>query len=536
MENVLDKLTEEQAQIALQIARKAKEMGVDPRLAIALAYRESGLNPQAKGGKGEVGLMQVMPATAKGLGFSTEDLANPSKNIEIGLTYLKRGLEKFDGDPVLAAAGYNAGLDHPYFSDPKNKPLPQSTKEYLKGINQIGGFSATSVPSDGQEDETFVEPSPPASENDFKLRMAMDAAAMAGGAGLAKVADVGSGVVGGARDIVRASRSLPGALSVLQSMQNAPPSAAPSMPPQAMPPQAMPPQGMPPQGQPQGAPRPVAGGPAGPVGGPASPLQQMGNPNAPGYMTRNYGTAAGLSPIEAARALDNTKQTGGVHDLLSQRRDALNKIQSMGGGYVENPNYSGIMTPERSVGSGPRASFVQTPGAPGGLSQLPPPAPVSAAPPPPPAPPAPPGALSQAGQGLKQAAGAVMRSPVVMGALGGLSMAESGQEAEKRFAEGDMPGAAIASAGVIGGGLQMAPSVPTKAFGAMISAASPLTLYLYDKLRGQGIQEPKEPTEQELMEASKPAFGIYPRTMPQPRLRPRTFAPGENMPPVESYR
>lgn len=532
MENVLDKLTEDQAQIALEIARKAKEMGIDPRLAIALAYRESGLNPQAKGGKGEVGLMQVMPATAKGMGFTPEELADPSKNIEIGLTYLKRGLEKFGGDPVLAAAGYNAGLDHPYFNDPDNKPLPDSTKEYLKGINQIGGFAATPAPSDAQDDDPYVEPPPePASENDFKMRMAMDAAAMAGGAGLAKVADVGSGVVGGARDIVRASRSLPGALSVLQSMQNAAPSAAPGMPLQAMPPQAMPPQGMPPQGQPPGMARPVAGGPAGPVGGPAAPLTQMG-----GSGTFNYGKKFGLTDIEAAQALNMTKDPGGANDLINQRREAMQKIKQMGGGYVENPNYGGIMTPERGVGGGPRASFVQTPGAPGGLSPLPPSAPISAAPPPPPAPPAPPGPLAKMGQRVMQGAGAVLRSPVVMGGLGGLSMAESGQEAEKRFSEGDMPGAAIAGAGVVGGGLQMVPSVPTKAFGAMISAASPLTLYLYDKLRGQGIQDPQEPTERELMEASRPAFGMYPSTLPQPQLRPRTFAPGENMAPVESYR
>lgn len=70
----------------------------------------------------------------------------------------------------------------------------------------------------------------------------------------------------------------------------------------------------------------------------------------------------------------------------------------------------------------------------------------------------------------------------------------------------------------------------------MISAASPLTLYLYDKLRGQGAQEPQGPTERELMEMSKPAFGIYPKPMRQPPLRPRTFEQGENMPPVEFLR
>jgi len=113
MDELLNKLSEDQAQVALEIARKAKEMGIDPKLAVAVAYRESRLNPDTKNGtSGEIGLMQVKPATAEMMGFSVDDLSNPAKNIEIGLTYLKQGLEKF-GDPMLAVAGYNAGHNHP---------------------------------------------------------------------------------------------------------------------------------------------------------------------------------------------------------------------------------------------------------------------------------------------------------------------------------------------------------------------------------------------------------------------------------------
>jgi hypothetical protein len=113
---------------------------------------------------------------------------------------------------------------------------------------------------------------------------------------------------------------------------------------------------------------------------------------------------------------------------------------------------------------------------------------------------------------------------------------EGAQESQKRYSEGDMPGAAIAGAGVVGGGMQMIPSAPTKAFGAMISAASPLTLYLYDKLRGKDAPEPQEPTEEELMMASRPAFGMYPKPMRQPPLRPRIPEPGTDLPPVEFLR
>lgn len=78
---------------------------------------------------------------------------------------------------------------------------------------------------------------------------------------------------------------------------------------------------------------------------------------------------------------------------------------------------------------------------------------------------------------------ALMGSPKAVGGLGGLSMAESGMETMKRMQGGDPIGAAIAGAGAIGGGLSMIPSIPTRVGGAALSAASPLTLYLYDKLR-----------------------------------------------------
>ena len=492
MDELLNKLSEDQAQVALEIARKAKQMGIDPKLAVALAYRESRLNPSTKNGtSGEIGLMQVMPATAKGMGFSVEDLRDPAKNIEIGLTYLKQGLDKF-GDPMLAVAGYNAGHDHPYFTDPENKPLPDSTKEYLREINQNGGFNATPTP---QEEEPLEQPqAAPASEDDFnqnKMRMAIDAAGAGAGAIAGKVADVGKGVVGGARDLVRGSRSLPGALSVLQSMQSAgsqvPPAAATGMPSQAMPP----------QGQ-QGMPRPVAGGPAGPVGGPAAPLTQMG-----GSGTYNYGKAFGLTDIEAGRATDMTKNPGGANDLINQRTQAMQKIQSMGGGYSENPRYGGIMTPDQSVGGGPRASYVQAPGAPGGLAQLPPPQAVPNAPIPPQAPPQP-GPLAKMGQGVMQGAGAVMRSPIVSGALGGLSVAEGVQEADKRIQAQDTTGAGIAGAGIAGGAMQMFGGPYIKVLGAALSAASPLTQYLRDNLKNQ--KPMPDPTEEELMMARQPAF------------------------------
>lgn len=228
-------------------------------------------------------------------------------------------------------------------------------------------------------------------------------------------------------------------------------------------------------------PSPVAGGPAGPVGGPASPLNQMG-----GSGTANYGKAFGLTDIEANRALDMTKNPGGAHDLINQRTQGMNKIQSMGGGFVENPNYGGIMTPQQSAGAGPRESFRQNPAAPGGMSQLPPRQPVSAVPPAPPVPQKP-GALSAVLAGGK----AVLGSPAVSGALGGLGMAESGQEFMKRQQQGDIPGQVMAGMGVAGGAAAMAPHPLAKILGGALSAASPLSLYLYDKIKNSQPPLPK---------------------------------------------
>jgi hypothetical protein len=503
MKNLVDKLkTEDQLRFAQQVADTAIRMGVDPRLAVALAFRESSLNPDAVGTSGEIGLMQVMPSTAKDMGFSIEDLRNPSKNIEIGLTYLKQNLDKF-GDPALAAAAYNAGPNHPFFSD-ADKPLPASTEKYLTDIRDLGGFEPTPTTQDDSSGAGGAGGAGggggAASENDFKMRMLMDAAGITGGAIAGKVTDVGKGMIGGARDLVRGSRSLPGALSVLQSMQSAGAPSVPSMPPQAMPPQPMPPQGMP---------RPVAGGPAGPTGGPAGPLTQMG-----GSGTFNYGKAFGLTDIEAGQATDMTKNPGGASDLINKRTQALQKIQQMGGGFVENPNYSGLMTAEQSAGRGPRASFTQQAaippnpdlpsGRPAALAQLPPAQPVSATPPVPPQP----GPLSQAAGALKQGAGAVLRSPLASGAMGGLSMAESVQEADRQFQAKDATGTAIAAAGVGGGAMQIFGGPRAKAIGALISAASPLTLYLRENLRKQTPMP--DPTEQEMLQAQRPAF-IYAR-------------------------
>ena len=99
-------LTDEQAEtIAAAILRSSIQNGVDPRLVVAVIACESSFRPDAVGKKGEIGLGQLKPETAAGLGVDPYD---PVQNIDGCVRYLRQQLDKF-GSLELALAAYNAG-------------------------------------------------------------------------------------------------------------------------------------------------------------------------------------------------------------------------------------------------------------------------------------------------------------------------------------------------------------------------------------------------------------------------------------------
>lgn len=99
----------------------ADQYNVPKNLARALIKQESGWNPKAKSKVGAIGMTQLMPATAKGLGVT--DIWDPAQNIEGGMKYLSTQYKRF-GNWESALAAYNAG--------------PGAVADYLEGTNKTG--------------------------------------------------------------------------------------------------------------------------------------------------------------------------------------------------------------------------------------------------------------------------------------------------------------------------------------------------------------------------------------------------------------
>jgi len=135
----LNGLSQKQIIYAVKIAQAAEAAGVPPKLAVAIAYQESRLNPNApNGADGEIGGMQVKPNTAKGEGFSLSDIKTPQGNIDAGIAYLKRSWELNKKNPKLTAYGYNRGIDDPMFYGGEANP---SGQDYVTAIAKHGAFN-----------------------------------------------------------------------------------------------------------------------------------------------------------------------------------------------------------------------------------------------------------------------------------------------------------------------------------------------------------------------------------------------------------
>jgi soluble lytic murein transglycosylase-like protein len=126
------------AQIDRYIDEAAARHHVDPNLVRALVKVESNFNPRAVSPKGAMGLMQLMPETARK--YEVRNPFDAAQNVDAGVRHLKGLLENFRGDVPLSLAAYNAGQGAVERSG--GIPPYSETRNYVKRITSLMAASA----------------------------------------------------------------------------------------------------------------------------------------------------------------------------------------------------------------------------------------------------------------------------------------------------------------------------------------------------------------------------------------------------------
>jgi soluble lytic murein transglycosylase-like protein len=133
----------------------ARNHALDPDLVHSVIRVESNYNPSAVSPKGALGIMQLVPSTARRFGVS--NVFNPAQNIEGGVRYLKHLLELFNGNYPLALAAYNAG-EAAVFRYGRIPPYPE-TQSYVYQVGKKWG-EARRAAARARVSEAKPEPRP----------------------------------------------------------------------------------------------------------------------------------------------------------------------------------------------------------------------------------------------------------------------------------------------------------------------------------------------------------------------------------------
>ena len=128
----------------------AKNYGLDPALLAAVIYTESHFNPRAHSGAGAIGLMQLLPDTARGIAvrtggnaFVVSDLYVPELNVRYGAWYLRNLLDRY-GDERTALAAYHAGQGNVdrWRREGVGIQFP-ATRSYVAKVERVKGIYAS---------------------------------------------------------------------------------------------------------------------------------------------------------------------------------------------------------------------------------------------------------------------------------------------------------------------------------------------------------------------------------------------------------
>lgn len=123
------------------VDKASKKYGVDKSLIMAVIKQESDFDPKSTSGAGAMGLMQLMPGTARELGVS--DAYNIEQNIDGGTKYLKGLLNMYSNTKELALAAYNAGPGTLQYRGVKGtgdiSKLPYETRDYVQKVMKYYG-------------------------------------------------------------------------------------------------------------------------------------------------------------------------------------------------------------------------------------------------------------------------------------------------------------------------------------------------------------------------------------------------------------
>jgi len=122
-------------QVMALVVREAIDLGVPISLALAVAHAESNFDPRAESVKGARGVMQIMPATARGeYAIDADRLWEPRVNVRLGLHFLRRLIDRYGGRVDWALSYYNGGSA---VGPPSRARIIPATRPYIRKVNRL---------------------------------------------------------------------------------------------------------------------------------------------------------------------------------------------------------------------------------------------------------------------------------------------------------------------------------------------------------------------------------------------------------------